>query len=275
MARWLTLGRIIGAALALLAALAAAPPAAASAGDPASPFTEEADTSAEGTAELIAVSTVFAGREQYYGRLEPRLELSLGLAPKLEGTFGWDAGTMTEDVPAESEDGPKRETSFQFESVYAALRYKFSDAVADKLGSAVAAGAAYGPSLARAGLRLILDKQLGNLRFVVNVTGEQNWDLSRPSSRSSQLAMLGLAGGYYLTPILFAGVEALSESRIEDEELVSSSIYAGPTLSVYADRYYLLLGASPQVFAPKSDEGSLDLENGEHLRARILIGLRL
>jgi hypothetical protein len=218
---------------------------------------------------------VFAGREQYYSRLEPRLELSLGLAPKLEASLGWDAGTTTEDVPAESGAGRDRETSFQLESVVAALRYKFSDAVADALGSAVAAGSAYGPSQTRVGLRLILDKQLGNLRFVANVSGEQNWDTSRPSSRSSQIVTLALAGGYYLTPILFAGVECLSESRAEAEELVSSSIYVGPTLSVYGDRYYLLLGASPQVFAPKSDEGSLDLAHGEHFRARILIGLRL
>ena len=63
---------------------------------------------------------------------------------------------------------------------------------------------------------------------------------------------------------------------MEGGEVESSIIHAGPSLAYASERYWLVLGAAPQIFAPKGESGRhLDLRGGERLWARLLIGFRI
>lgn len=74
---------------------------------------------------------------------------------------------------------------------------------------------------------------------------------------------MNLAAGYFVTPALVAGLEAMSLTTMEEGEVESSAIYGGPSLAYATERYWLVASGAPQLFAPKGESGRhLDLHGG-------------
>lgn len=240
-------------------------------------FNYESGVLAPGEAEFEPWTTVRAGREHHYAAFEQRLEFELGLVPNLQTSLYWNFGASSESVLDAATGDRVRVSSSHFQSLSSEWKYKLSDPLADPLGFAVYFEGSYGPDEAELEGKLIFDKQAHNLLFAANLVAEQEWEFEGDETESEQKFSLTLGAGIFATPSLVLGVEAISSTtRLAGGELESSTLYAGPTLAYAADRYWLVLSATPQVFAPKSESGdSLDLDHGEHVRARALLGFHL
>ncbi|HWA78347.1 MAG TPA: hypothetical protein VG937_38695 [Polyangiaceae bacterium] len=270
-----TLSRTASAA-AVFCALAAIPLSAA-ASERRFVFNTESSVLAPGDAELEPWTTVRAGREHHYAAFDQRLEFELGLLPNLQTSLYWNFGAVSQSVLDETTGRRVRTSSSHFQSLSSEWKYKFSDALADSIGFAAYVEGSYGPDEAELEGKLIFDKQLHNLLLVANLVGEQEWEISDGETEAEQKLALTLGAGLFVTPSWVVSLEAIGTTTlVEGGDVESSVIYAGASLAYSSDRYWFALGAAPQVFAPKSASGdALELEHGEHLWARALLGFRL
>ncbi|MGC4089759.1 MAG: hypothetical protein QM756_18120 [Polyangiaceae bacterium] len=237
-------------------------------------FSQESNLSAPGESEVLPSTSAHIGRHHYYNAIQPSLGFALGLGPNLQTALYWSFETTTERVSVPNV-GYVYDERFRFGAVSSEWRYKLSDALADRLGSALQLSVSYGPSLLALEGKLILDEQIGNFRLAANLSGAQLLEFRPGHDLYSQWVRGSLAAGYFLTPALLFGVEAQSSTLLNEGNVEASTIYAGPTLAYLSDRYWLVASVAPQVFAPKSDTGSrLDLTTGEYVWARLLLGFR-
>jgi hypothetical protein len=239
-------------------------------------FTYDTSVLAPGEAELEPWTTVRAGRRHFYSAFDQRLEFELGLAPNLQTSLYWNFGASSETVRDPGTQELTRREEFHLSSLASEWKYKLSDPLADAIGSALYVEASYGPHEIELEGKLILDKQSGNWFFAANLSGEQEWELEVGETESEQHYGVNLAAGYFVAPTLLAGLEAVSVTTVEDGEVESSAIYAGPSLAYAADRYWVVASAAPQLFAPKAESGQhLDLRAGERVWARLLLGFHI
>lgn len=240
-------------------------------------FSYESGVLAPGEVEFEPWTTVRAGRQHHYVAFDQRLEFELGLVPNLQTALYWNFGATSESVLDEATGNRTRTSSTRFQSLSSEWKYKLSDALADPLGFALYFEGSYGPDEAELEGKLILDKQVRNFLFAANLVGEQEWEFEEGETESEQKVSLTLGAGAFVTPSLVVGLEAFSRTTLlEGGEVESSTIHAGPSLAYAADRYWLVLGAAAQVFAPKAASGdALDLDHGEHVWARALLGFHL
>jgi hypothetical protein len=270
-----SLSRAAGA-LTLFCALSAVS-ASAQATDRRFGFSYESGVLAPGEVEFEPWTTVRVGREHHYAAFEQRLEFELGLAPNLQTALYWNFAATSESVLDETTGSRTRVSSTRFESLSSEWKYKLSDALADPVGFALYFEGSYGPEEAELEGKLILDKQAHNLLFAANLIGEQEWEFQADKTESEQKFSLTLGAGYFLTPSVVLGLEAISSTTlVEGGEVETSTLHVGPSLAYATDRYWLVLSAAPQVLALKAESGdSLDLDHDEHLWARALLGFHL
>lgn len=234
-----------------------------------------------GLAELQPWTTERAGRADYFNRLEARLGFQFGLARNLQAALFWNISSTAEDVQVPGAALKSRLGTTDFQSLSAQLKYKFTDATADAVGSALLLEGQAGPLLVGAEARVILDKQLGNLLLALNLlaTGYEQLELT---SRFVGSFGATFGAGYFLTPNVVASLElrnenSLSKERDESLRYLSSALYAGPTVSYASTRFWLTLAVQPQVVAFKgaTDGYHLDLTRNEYVQARLLLGFPL
>lgn len=240
-------------------------------------FTYESGVLLPGEAELEPWTTFRVGRDDYYSRIDKRLEFELGLTDRLQTALYWNFTTLAADEEDAATGSVTRDYSFEFTTVASEWKYKLTDPVADALGSALYLEGALGPVEAALEAKLIVDKQVGRFLLAGNAVFEHEWEFAEPGETEREIELeLPLAAGYYVTPSFTAGVEVVPMAELSDGELETVMIYAGPTISAAYDSWWLTLAALPQVFSPKNEaDDSLDLEHGEHLRARLLLGFHL
>lgn len=239
-------------------------------------FTYETAVLAEGDAEFEPWTTLRVGRERYYSRIDNRLEFELGLFPNLQTALYWNLSRTTEDLEDPISGELIRVSTTSLNSIASEWKYSFSNPVADALGSAIYLEGTYGPALAEVEGKLLLDKQLGDVILALNLVAEKEWEIVRPETIDRLVFEGDLGVGYFFTPSFVGGVEVVSETFVESDEVTSSALYAGPTLAYADSHYFLTVSVTPQVFAPKSQSGDpTDLVRGEAARGRVLLGFHL
>ena len=238
-------------------------------------FSYESTLLRPGQAELQPWSTLRLGRVDYYNRIDARLGFELGLLKNLQAALLWDASSTTEDIRLPGAAVKSRLSDTELDSLSLQLKYKFSDPVADALGSALFVEGSSGPLQASFEARLILDKQLGSFLFDANLVGGgvELWEL-----RSNSLASFGatLAAGYFVTPNVITSLEVRNENSVSTG-LDRSVLYLGPSVSFSSTRYWVTLAVQPQLVAFKGATAGhdLDLNQNEYLQSRILLGFAL
>ncbi|HYQ41931.1 MAG TPA: hypothetical protein VER11_08185 [Polyangiaceae bacterium] len=234
-----------------------------------------------GLAELQPWTTERAGRANYYNRLEARVGFQLGLTRNLQAALFWNISSTAEDVQVPGAALKSRLSTTDFQSLSAQLKYKFTDATADALGSALLLEGQAGPLLVGYEGRVILDKQLGSLLLALNLisTGYEQLELT---SRFVGSFGASAGAGYFVTPNVVASLElrnenSLSKERAESLRYLSSVLYLGPAVSYASTRFWLTLAVQPQVVAFKgaTDGYHLDLTRNEYVQARLLLGFPL
>jgi hypothetical protein len=238
-------------------------------------FSYESSVLRPGQAELQPWSTVRLGRVDYYNRIDTRLGFELGLLKNLQASLFWNASSVTEDLRLQGASAKSRLSDSELDSLSLQLKYKFSDPVADALGSALLVEGSTGPLQASFEGRFVLDKQLGSFLIDANLTGGlvELWEL-----RSSTLGSFGatLAAGCYVTPSLITSLEVRNENGFSGQ-FERSVLYLGPSVSFVSARYWLTLAVQPQLVAFKGATAGhdLDLSQNEFLQTRLMLGIAL
>ena len=228
-----------------------------------------------GRAELQPWVTQRVGRDYYYNRVEARLGFELGLARNLQAAVFWNISSTAQDWSLPDGALKSRLYTTNFQSFSAQLKYKFTDATADALGSALLLEGQAGPMDVGFEGRVILDKQLGSLLLGVNLIGG---GVEQLELKSRFVASFGatVGAGYFVTPNVVTSLELRNENGFSGQ-LDYSVLYFGPAVSYAATRFWLTLAVQPQVIALKgATEGyHLDLHQNEYAQARLLLGFPL
>ena len=240
-------------------------------------FTYETGVLQPGEAELEPWTTFRLGRDRYYSRIDNRLEFELGLSERLQTSLYWNFNTLAADEEDPSTGQVTRRSDFEFTSVSSEWKYKLTDPVADALGSALYVEAGLGPVQAESEAKLRFDKQLGKWLVAGNAVFEHEWAFAVTGETAREIELeVPLGAAYFISPSFTAGVEVVSAAGLVGGELESLAFYAGPTIGASYDAWWLTFAVSPQIYSPKNEaDDSFDLQHGEHLRARVIMGFHL
>jgi len=233
-----------------------------------------------GPLELESWSTLRAGRERYMVRFDQRLELETGLASWLQGAlyFNWKASA--EALPAGSEGAPGLAQSGSFRGLSMEFKANLLNAALAPLGLALLVEPSFKLDEAELELLLLVDKELGSLSLSANLGAEWAYELGPLPAGSEALSLkLLLSGGavYALSKGVSLGIEAQLSSSGAGSSVQRLRLNAGPTLSYQGEAFWLSFGVAPQWVALKGATPGrrLDLESGEKLLARLLLGIHL
>ncbi len=254
----------------VLVALAAAPPAAAS--ERRFTYTYESLVLNPGHLELEPWTTFRGGREDLYLRFEERIELEIGVFENVQMAWYLNGKAVTEAT------GGLLKKEFEFGGVSNEWKWKLLDPVADPVGLALYGEWTAAPSEAELEAKVIVDKRFGDVIVAANLVGEIEWELESPDEIAQEL-VIEVDGGlaYLVTPEFGLGLELRNHTVFAGEGFEHSVVYAGPTLSYAAERWWAAFSVLPQVV----DLGGLgtpqlqDLAHAERINARILLGFDL
>lgn len=283
------------AAIALVAASVTLLPSVAAANERHFTYTYESATLRPGQLELEPWTTFRAGRDDFYTRLDQRLEFEAGIVDRLQTSLYWNFSSVTQDVPIRDATGvtrDERQSEFEMESISNEWKYQLTDPVADALGLALYLEWALGTSEAEIEAKVILDKRLGNLLLAANVVGEHEWEFDTANELSRELILeADLAAGYFLSESFLVGLEVRNHTDFENaDEFEHSAFFAGPVVSYSSQNWWAALTILPQLGAIKGDQtpeapapgaqpvpvesGALTFQEHERFEVRLLAGLQ-
>lgn len=213
-------------------------------------------------------TTARLGRDEFYRRLDERLEFEIGLTERLQ-TALYINFTAKGQGPASD-----RTSSFEFEGVSSEWKLKLTDPVAHAVGSALYLEATVNPLEAELEGKVILDKRFGDFLAALNLVAEHEWSVEHPTSEQETALELDAGFGWLISHSWSIGLEARSVNRLGDEGY--SVVYAGPVASYAAKSWWAALAMQPQVVALHgATKGGLNLDDQERLQARLLVGFHL
>lgn len=256
------------------AATAVAQPAAAT--ERRFTYTYQSATLNAGQRELEPWTTFRMGRDNFYNRVDNRVEVEFGVTDRLQTSWYLNLSGVTERSPNPNALGNyTRQSSVEHGGVSWELKYKLLDPVADPLGMAVYFEATAGPAEAELEGKLIFDKQIGKLLLALNLFGEQEWEFD--PSTEQELSLEATGGiAYFLTPAFTLGLEFWNHNIIGhgDKDWESSALFAGPAVSYAWQTWWATLTVMPQLHNLKGT-GPLELEDHEKVNARLIFGTHL
>jgi hypothetical protein len=230
-----------------------------------------------GSAEIEPWSTWRFGRREYYSRFDQRLEFEYGLIQNLQTSLYWNFTAVTADAPNEMGE-LERESELVFTGISSEWKYKFTDPVADPIGTAGYLEGTIGPAEAEIEAKFIVDKNFGAGLVAANLVGEYEWEFESADETEREIELaIDVGAGYFVTPTFMIGAEIHQVNLIEHGELESSALYAGPSLAISGDGWWTSISVLPQLvtFKGSSPGSRLDLDHQERVRSRLILGLHL
>ena len=225
-----------------------------------------------GDVELEPWTTFRGGREDYYRRLDHRLEFEVGLTDRLQTAFYLNFSAKTLD------EGAARVSEFEWGGISSEWKYKLMDPVADAVGMALYVEGSYATHESELEAKIIVDKQFGSVLLAFNAVFEHEWVFEEKGETEREMAVeldLGLA--YQFSPAFSAGIEVRNHNEMVPKEgLEAATLFAGPVVAYSTERWWGALSVMPQLPALKTEEeGTLELEDHEKLNARLILGFHL
>lgn len=240
-------------------------------------YSQQSEVLAPGQRELEASATWRAGREEYYRRLDTRLELEAGLADQLQGSFYLNFKQVT---AYDSTTGGNT-TSSDLDGVSLELKRRFSDSATATLGSALYVEGTLNSEESELEIKAIVDKQLTAHDTVVgNLVWEGEWDNAHTAHPEHAL-IATLGWSHRLGSGWSAGLELMASNVLEWEaeeaeyEHEAGALYGGPVVHYANEGFWATLTALPQLTALKKEEGAegrLELNEYERVQVRLLVG---
>lgn len=235
-------------------------------------YTYGSDVLTAGALEFEPWTTYRFGRDNFYSRLDHRLEFEVGLTDRLQSALYFNFKAVTQDEDA------ARVTEFEWGGISWEWKYKVLDAVADPVGFAVYFEPTMATHESEVEAKLIVDKRLGDFYVAFNAVVEHEWIYEEQGETERELVVeLDLGAAWFLTSELSAGVEVRNHTFLPEGKLASSALFAGPAISYATGPWWVTMTVLPQLPAlKKNDTGStFILDEHERFAARLLVGFDL
>ena len=240
----------------------------------------ESNVLPHGAMELEYWNTLRSGRDDFYNRIDQRLELELGLGHNVQTSFYLNFKTEAAYVPGA--DGIVKNHGIGFSNEW---KFKLSDPVANKVGTALYAEAGFDGDEIELEGKLILDKKINNHLLAFNLVDELEIEFDAEADEGVEtetenninldFGYLYLAGKNRRNGI---GLEISAYNRFAEGTWEYSAWFAGPTVHFSGDRWFINFNIMPQLFNAKDtadNEGSLELHDHEKVEARVLLSFTL
>jgi hypothetical protein len=255
-----------------LAAGTLALPAPAAANERHFTYTYESGVLPRGARELEFWSTYRTGRHDFYSRLDQRAEFEVGLSDHLMTALylNW------RDVATADPTTGKVGSQFSWQGVSSEWKYKLSDPVADRFGSALYGEASFSTRGMELEGKLILDKRAAKNLFAYNLVVEGEWERTSGGLQREEVALENdLGWTHFFRRNVAAGLELRSLTVFTpDHSPRHSALFLGPVVSYGGDHWWVALTAQGQLPALKrsvEDPGErLVLDDLERLNVRLL-----
>lgn len=227
----------------------------------------------KGQKELEIWTTLRAGREDYYRRIDARAEFEIGLSKRLQTAFYLNFSTSASEMTNDSLFFLDKQNEFSFSNEW---KWKFSDPVANVIGSAIYGEITFSPSEFEIEAKIILDKKIGKVTQALNLVFEPEWEWEAEKDRIERETEYKFEFNYGIGVSLgkgFAlGAEIRNPNVYVEDEWSHSALYAGPTLSYFRSDFWLNLTFMPQVagFRGISTNSCLNLDEFERYQARLI-----
>ncbi len=238
-------------------------------------YAYESAVLAPGAREVELWTTLRTGRHDFYSAFENRAEFEVGLTNRLQTSFYLNWHSTAEEDTSVTPSVITKESSF--DGISSEWKYKMSDPVADRIGSALYGEVSLGNEEIELETKLILDKRIGKNLFAYNLTGEFEWE-REPDEIEYEKTVLEntLSFTHFFKPQFAGGLEL--ESRTQDEP-AHSALFLGPVVSYTTDQWWVAFTALTQLPAIQRSENdkdsSLVLDEQEKYNFRLLLSFRL
>lgn len=229
-----------------------------------------------GMKDVEVWNTLHIGRDYLYRKLESRVEFEIGLSNRLQTSFYLN---YKQEIGASSGESILSAPKISFSNAW---KVKLTDAVAHPIGSSVYAEYYIAANEVELEGKVILDKRMGNHYVDFNgiVENEWEWEVedSVTETESEFNFEFDLGYMYFLDKSWGIGLEARNHNIVQEGALNYSALFAGPTLSYTAERFWVLFNILPQITKFKSinpEDDWRDLTKHEMVQFRLIFAYNL
>jgi len=248
-------------------------------------YTYQTNVLNKGDFDLEFQNTLRTGKVGAYSpyvfgqHLNQRLELEVGLGKKVQTSFYFNSELFHYADTSSANINQELKVSFSNE-----WKWKLSDPVANRIGSALYGEFEFGGSNVEFEGKLILDKRINNELFAFNLVGK--YEIEKEISRENNITKalwthnspveLYFAYMHFFKPHIGLGFEIKNNNDITKEDgWINSVLFGGPAFFVSAGRFFTTISVLPQfvnlhktTLAP----GNRDRNDFETAEFRILVG---
>ncbi len=236
-------------------------------------YTYQTNVLNKGDREIEVWNTIHWGKADFYRAFKHRVEYELGLGSNLQTAFYLNLTTSSQKEGADIISGSEINFSNEW-------KYKLSDATANSIGSALYAEVEIGKENVEFEGKLLLDKNIGKSSHALNlvgaiehVKGTENGNLIT-EKETTFAAYYGFS--HKVGENLNLGFEARETNAIKDGDIEFATLFAGPGLSYYGDKYWINFTLFPQIYSFKgATQGHLNLDGHEKIETRLLFSFQL
>ncbi|HEX6791525.1 MAG TPA: DUF6662 family protein [Candidatus Krumholzibacteria bacterium] len=232
-----------------------------------------------GEIEIEPWTTFRIGKEDYYVRIDHRIEFEAGLTRSLQTAFYLNMKSETAQV------GDEMQTGFEWQGISNEWKLKLRDPVADPFGMALYFEWGASTDEVEVEAKFIADKRAGNWLWAFNAMIEPEFEFEAETGGDVEAETelnyeFNLGGAYFLTPNTSLGIEVRNHNlSISETDYSHSALFAGPVVSYSAETWWATLTVLPQVAKLKGDEvdegNDLVLSELEKVEVRFLFGFDL
>ena len=242
-------------------------------------YTYESAVLTRGQVELEPWTTFRIGKEDYYSRIDQRVEFEVGLSNRLQTSFYLNMTAVT------AQHDSSLGTEFEWGGFSNEWKLKLKDPVADPFGLALYFEWGASTSEVEVEAKIIADKRAGNWLYAFNASVEPEFEFElehgdEVETENETTFEFNLASAYFLSPNTSLGVEVRNHNLYFSEGgFQHSALFAGPVASYASETWWATLTVLPQIAKLKgteADEGNdLVLDELEKLEVRLICGMDL
>jgi hypothetical protein len=242
-------------------------------------YTYESGVLTRGQVELEPWTTFRIGKEDYYSRIDQRVEFEVGLSNRLQTSFYLNMHGVTAQADS------ALDSEFSLDGISNEWKLKLKDPVADPFGLALYFE--WGASTEEVELeaKIIADKRAGNWLIAFNATIEPEWEFElehgdEVEAENEIQFEFNLASAYFVSPSTSLGIEVRNHNLYFSEGgFQHSALFVGPVVSYASEAWWATLTVLPQVAKLKGSEADEDndlvLDELEKLEVRMIFGVDL
>ncbi len=242
-------------------------------------YTYESAVLPPGAREFELWSTHRFGRHNFYSRFDHRAEFEFGLTNRLMTAFYLNWHNIAEEDTSTTPPTIARE--FEFEGISSEWKYKMTDPVADKIGSALYGEVSLGTEEIEIEGKIILDKRWGENLIAYNLVGEVEWE-REPGEVEYEESVVenDLAFTHFFNPRFAAGLELRNHTDFTNSaHPAHSALFLGPVVSYATENWWVAVTALSQLPALKRSvndrRSGLVLDDHERYNVRLLLSFHL